>query len=394
MSSQVHVEAAHYNRHGGITTHGHEEEGCVFKRPVVMYREQDGESSDGYTDSEDCITQAMACLVGNPGQNHGKGESGRPWGYAVQLCLDLAIAIAVDNRRREVRIAVRRYDESKVHKASEPDLVVLEDIGDIFSAHFAFHGRGTLFAAETVCDEVLLLRGKPVTVFGEVGKNEEECCADDTGEDAFEDENPSPSLVSSNSVHLSNGCSKQTSECTSKSSAREEEAVSSLCFRSQVPSAQEVEASGKHASLEKSQEETCSEQARIILYHSLQCCCEAEQEHAAREPDMWLKLLEQNIAGDLEKNIRYEEDDEGGVVFVTFEMEVLGHACDIGVRDVDSVSISSQDVFSILPSPKRDSPVQEGEQVKDTQEWYDVEINLRHQLALRCVWWADECIVV
>lgn len=102
MSSQIHVEAANYNRHGGITTHGHEEEGCVFKRPVVMYREQDGESSDGYTDSEDGITQAMACLVRNPSQNHGKGESGRPWGYTVQLCLDLAIAIAVDNRRREI----------------------------------------------------------------------------------------------------------------------------------------------------------------------------------------------------------------------------------------------------------------------------------------------------
>lgn len=51
---------------------------------------------------------------------------------------------------------------------------------------------------------------------------------------------------------------------------------------------------------------------------------------------MRLELLEQDIARDLEKNIRHEEDDEGVVVFMAFQLKVGVHARNLGICDVDS----------------------------------------------------------
>lgn len=80
----------------------------------------------------------------------------------MQLCLDFAVAVAVDDAGGEVGVAewakglvsgfegagirgqgglrVGGHDEAEVHEASEEDLVVFEHIADVFDAHLAFDG--------------------------------------------------------------------------------------------------------------------------------------------------------------------------------------------------------------------------------------------------------------
>lgn len=58
---------------------------------------------------------------------------------------------------------------------------------------------------------------------------------------------------------------------------------------------------------------------------------------------MGAKLLQQNIGGDLEKAVRDEEDDEGGVVLRTLETELIGEAEYVGIGNVDAI-------FSIVSS--------------------------------------------
>lgn len=60
---------------------------------------------------------------------------------------------------------------------------------------------------------------------------------------------------------------------------------------------------------------------------------------------MRLELLEQDVARDLEENIRHEEDDKSVVVFMTFQLKFGIHARNLGICDVDSASTCGQVMF-------------------------------------------------
>jgi hypothetical protein len=62
-----------------------------------VYGDQDCETDDCDTDGENGVSEAMACFVGEIGEDHCEGECSGPGGYAVQLCLDFTIAVAVDD---------------------------------------------------------------------------------------------------------------------------------------------------------------------------------------------------------------------------------------------------------------------------------------------------------
>lgn len=107
MAAEIHVEPTNDDWHGGVTTHGHEEQRCVLERTVMVHRDQDCETSDGDTDGEDGVRETMARLVGQVCEDHSETKGGGPWWYAVKLSLNLSVAIAVNDRRAEVGVATR-----------------------------------------------------------------------------------------------------------------------------------------------------------------------------------------------------------------------------------------------------------------------------------------------
>lgn len=52
---------------------------------------------------------------------------------------------------------------------------------------------------------------------------------------------------------------------------------------------------------------------------------------------MRLEALEENVGGDLEKDVWHEEDDEGGIVFCLFEAKLFRETKNIGIGDIDTV---------------------------------------------------------
>jgi hypothetical protein len=62
-----------------------------------VYGDQDCETGYCDTHGKDSVTESMACFVREVGKNHCEGEGGGPGGYAVELCLDFAVAVAVDD---------------------------------------------------------------------------------------------------------------------------------------------------------------------------------------------------------------------------------------------------------------------------------------------------------
>ena len=62
-----------------------------------MYGIQDCEADDCDTHGKHSVTESMACFIREIGEDHGEGESSGPWRYTVQLCLDFAVAVAIDD---------------------------------------------------------------------------------------------------------------------------------------------------------------------------------------------------------------------------------------------------------------------------------------------------------
>lgn len=103
------------------------------------------------------------------------------------------------------------------------------------------------------------------------------------------------------------------------------------------------------------------------MHQSLHAGREAKQEHVRSEPYVRLEPLQENIGRDLRKHIRYEEDDQGRIVFDIAQIEVLRKIEDIRVRDVDAV--------------------QKSEEIQDTQEWEDPPVYPCYNLALGRMRW-------
>ena len=72
-----------------------------------MHRDQDCKTDDGDADGEDGEAKAMTGFVAQVGEEHGEAEGGGPGGHGVQLCLDFAVAVAVDYCGAEVGVAWR-----------------------------------------------------------------------------------------------------------------------------------------------------------------------------------------------------------------------------------------------------------------------------------------------
>lgn len=173
----------------------------------MVHSDQDCKTGDGDTHGEYSVGEPMAGFVRQVCEDHGETKGSGPRRYAVKLGLNLAVAVTVNDRWTEVRIAARQvseiwilkksdrdvrvggHDQAKVHEASEEDFVILEYVCDVLDTHLTLHGRGALFTAKAIDDECPLVFGEPFAVFGKIRKNEEECRADNASENSLEDEN-------------------------------------------------------------------------------------------------------------------------------------------------------------------------------------------------------------
>lgn len=114
----------------------------------------------------------------------------------------------------------------------------------------------TLFLSETGQDALPLEGSEELGLIGPVVNHPNGRNGNDNGEEAFNDEldvsvivamthNPSPSRVSTNTGHLRNGVTKDTTESAGKHSTGEENGHSSVEFLSAVPSGKEEVESGE-----------------------------------------------------------------------------------------------------------------------------------------------------
>ena len=323
MPTEIHVEPTYYDGHSGVCTHGDEEHARVLDLIVIVHGEEDGESGDGDGDGDECEEEAVFREIRGKGNDHRERKRTRPWWNREELCSNGGIAESFYDGGSEEGVAVCGHDHTEIHEAAYDDFVILEYAPDVSSGDFALFGGTALVNLEAGFDVFAFVGGEPFGVFREGGKDEEEADGDYAGENAFEDEDPAPAVVATDSLHFADDGGEEAAKGAGESGGAEEEGVATLRFGAFIPHSNEIKTSWKHSCFEDPKEETGSEEAVVVGYEALGDGDGAKHKHTPRKPDIGVEFLEEDVGGDFEDDVGDEEDGESGVVFDLFEVEIF-----------------------------------------------------------------------
>lgn len=101
VPTQVEVEPANNDGHGGVAAHRDEEQGCILEIGAVVDREEDGEAGDGDGDGNKSEQETVSCFIRDISKYHREAESHSPRWHRVELRADRGVTICGDDAWRE-----------------------------------------------------------------------------------------------------------------------------------------------------------------------------------------------------------------------------------------------------------------------------------------------------
>lgn len=227
------------------------------------------DESSGHQEQEaDDERTALADLVRGPSNDNGEDRSRDVDWYRHELRRARCIAQGPDDRGEEQTNAVERANNlerfisdgslettcveeeetyTPVDEEVNPDLPVGKRLPDILpfellglSNSSATLGLDLTLILQTVDHKRSLLLGQECRCLGKVMQHPKGQGGNDDGENAFEDENPAPSFITTNTVHLADTEGQQATERTSNGGGGEEQRLSELNLLANVPVHTEV----------------------------------------------------------------------------------------------------------------------------------------------------------
>ena len=136
---------------------------------------------------------------------------------------------------------------------------------------------------------------------------------------------------------MDEGVGEETAESACGKPRAPEEREASLELVAFVVHGHEVRAPGNKSSLKHPKEDAASYQPAVTVDETLTHAGDAPKEAQGGDPGRGRNLAEDEIAGDLEEDVRHEEDLESDVELVTGEVKLLKDTKDANVAEVDAV---------------------------------------------------------
>lgn len=321
---------------GGVDADGAEESTCVLDVHIV------GGEKHGETDAADerddhvAVTTPLGA-VGNETDDNSHGGGNGVGRNGHELGLGAGVAHTEKNGGKEEGEAVQRAKAAHVDDSVAPGLPVLERSVNVAAVDVANGGTGLTVSAETTESAELLISGEEGGGVGEVEGHPPAHETDTDGHETLDDENPAPSRVATDSVHVGDGSGEKTTEGTSKRGSGEKHGGTETEFLALVPAREVVVDTGKETSLSDTKEPAASEKTSLVLDNTHERHNEAPGEDNAGEKDARRPPLDQNVGEGLETSVRDEEDGEGIVVVATAHAKVRLHESNTRITDVCSV---------------------------------------------------------
>lgn len=107
VAAEVHVVPAHDDGQRAVGAHAHEEQRAVLQRQAVVHGEEDAEAGEREADGREDEEEPVLRPVRARGHEHGEDEGRGPGRHRVQLGLDRAVVVRLEDGGGEEGVAVR-----------------------------------------------------------------------------------------------------------------------------------------------------------------------------------------------------------------------------------------------------------------------------------------------
>ncbi len=164
MATQVHGEPAYDDGHSRVCAGSYHEESAILEVMVMMLCDQDRKAGDRNADWNHCEEEAMPESIREKSNKHAEAKRSSPRRDRVQLGLDIAISIGLNDAWSEVCVAVGWDDKTKVHQTTQEDLVIFETVEHVLGSDRPFQGGSALVIRQSLLYEGALLFREPFYV--------------------------------------------------------------------------------------------------------------------------------------------------------------------------------------------------------------------------------------
>lgn len=341
----------------GVDTAGDEESTKVLGA-VGFDSGEDDETNYSDNAESNHVDTTLAVLISSETATDGEEAGDNVGRDRHELSNLVGVAKTLDNGGKEDGDGVERGVDANGDEHVNPDLPVLESILGELEIETIRQNRAILFKTT---DDLLTLRVvKELGSVGVVVHDEEGCDSKDESEKALNDKDPGPAVETTNTVHLHNTTSKETTKGTGSSGSREEDGHTETALVTLVPESDVVGDTREQATFGKTKSHTRSKEATKVVSDTHEGGADGPGNHDGGNPDGRAEALHGHVGGDLGGDVEGKEDGDGDVVVpLARHAQSLLEACELCVSDVGSV--------------------EEGEEVEESKEGEELDIHLAQE---------------
>lgn len=252
----------------GVDSESTEEATKILHSRVVRCHDHDETSHSNGSASHDEETSLLGSIREETDRD-GDGGGQSVGGDTEQLVLDDLIlggeGEVLDDGRKEDAEGVEGHQGTHVDEHTDVGLPVAESLPEIRVLVLLVLGGRLLISLKSEDDALAILGGEELGLVGEVVNHPERSDTSDNGEETLENEDPSPTLDTTKTVHLLNTSSEETTERASKGGGGEEQSSTGTELASLVPARKVVVDTGEETSLSQSEEPSSSHETGPVL---------------------------------------------------------------------------------------------------------------------------------
>jgi len=328
---------------------------------------------------EDHVDTTLAVSISSETTTDGEKTGDNVGRNRHELSHLVGVAETLDDGGKEDGDGVERSVDSDGDHHVNPDLPVLESILGELHVEGIRENRSILLKAS---ENLLALR--VVEELGSIGvivHDKESHDSKDESDKTLDDEDPSPAIKTTKTIHLHDTTSKEATESTSSSSSREEDGHAKAALVSLIPESDVVGDTGEETTLSETKSHASCKETTKVVGDTHESCDDGPGDHDAGNPDGGTEALHGHVGGDLGCDVEGEEDGDSDLrcMLVPCIFRQIGKSQDC-THVVIPLASHAKSLFEASELSITDvGTIEEREEVEKSQEGKKLDVHLAEE---------------
>lgn len=312
--------------------------------------DEDTATGGGENDGDDNVVCRFHEVTARPSDETGSDVSKSVGRSLDEVGGHLVEAEGVHDRRKEILEALGS-DEGEVHETEVPGEGIANSILDTIPGSTDLLLNTTVGNQDSVLSHLAFLLSEELGVIGPRGKNEEGNDSDEDGDDTLNEEEPLPSVHTSDTIHmLQNTSGQETRDDVGDSVTSVPNSHAERTFFLGIPRRCHESQTGEERRFHQTDKETNNTETSTVGHGGHADCSGAPHEHDGGEEDLGICPGHDKIAGELTDEITDVEGRDTGVPDSIGHAEIFLKTGETSVGDVDAIEVAAKGAWLVIDS--------------------------------------------